>query len=120
MLLYRFSHVEGCSQNSLCSVMQSCAVCVSTWAICCRGKIKPFQVREKRAVSCKKQDFFPFPVAWLSRDSWQDVKCGPPVSSSFQSDCQSSIIFFLKIDFGKDIEALTYCVLCSSMFVMRQ
>ncbi|GBN35094.1 hypothetical protein AVEN_47536-1 [Araneus ventricosus] len=30
-----------------------------------------------------------------------------PVSSSSQSDCQSSVIFFLKNDFRKDIGALT-------------
>ncbi|GBN15144.1 hypothetical protein AVEN_138871-1 [Araneus ventricosus] len=78
MLLYRFSHVEGCSQNALCHIMQRSAVCVSTWAICCQGKAKPFQVRGKWAVSYEKQDFFPFPVARLSRDSWLDVKCGPP------------------------------------------
>ncbi|GBM03880.1 hypothetical protein AVEN_185386-1 [Araneus ventricosus] len=58
--------------------MQRSAVCVSTWAICCRGKVKAFQMRGKLSVSCEKQDFFSFPVAWLNRDSWQDVKCGPP------------------------------------------
>ncbi|GBM73319.1 hypothetical protein AVEN_246382-1 [Araneus ventricosus] len=93
MLLWRFSHVEGCSQIALCRIMQRSAICVSTWAICCRGKVKPFQARGKWTVSCKKQDFFPFPVAWLSRDSWQDVKCGLPVFSSSQSAGQSSIIF---------------------------
>ncbi|GBO40036.1 hypothetical protein AVEN_211634-1 [Araneus ventricosus] len=94
MLLCRFSYVEGFNQNALCRIMQRSTICVSTWAIGCRGKVKPFQVRRKWAVSCKKQDFFPFPVAWLSRDSWQDVKCGPPVFSSSQSDCQSSSMFF--------------------------
>ncbi|GBO09904.1 hypothetical protein AVEN_52226-1 [Araneus ventricosus] len=65
MLLSRFSHVKGCSQTALYRIMQRSAVCVFTWAICCRGKVKPFQ-------SVKKQDFFPFPARWVSRDSWQD------------------------------------------------
>ncbi|GBO32391.1 hypothetical protein AVEN_184920-1 [Araneus ventricosus] len=54
MLLCLFSHVEGCSQNALCRIMQRSAICIYTWAICCRGKVKPFQVRGKWAVSCKK------------------------------------------------------------------
>ncbi|GBL87250.1 hypothetical protein AVEN_270522-1 [Araneus ventricosus] len=107
MLLCRFSHVEGCSQNALCCIMQRSAVCASTWAICCGGKIKPFQVRWKWAAFCEKQDLFPFPAAWMSRNFWQDVKYGPPVSSSSQSDCRSSIIFILKIDFKKEIGSLT-------------
>ncbi|GBN14590.1 hypothetical protein AVEN_25803-1 [Araneus ventricosus] len=78
MLLCRFSHVEGCSQTAHCRKMQRSAVRASTWAICCRGKIKRFQVREKWVVSCEKHDFFPFPAAWMSRDSWQEVECGPP------------------------------------------
>ncbi|GBM27663.1 hypothetical protein AVEN_49963-1 [Araneus ventricosus] len=103
MLLCRFSHVEGCNQNSLCRIMQRSAICVPTWAICCRCKVKPFQVQGKWTVSYKKQDLFPFPVAWLSQDSWQDLRASP----SSQSDCQSSIIFFLKINFRKEIGALT-------------
>ncbi|GBM78811.1 hypothetical protein AVEN_239063-1 [Araneus ventricosus] len=47
MLLCRFSHVEGCSQNALCRIMQRSAVCVFTWAICGRGKAKPLQVQRK-------------------------------------------------------------------------
>ncbi|GBO23644.1 hypothetical protein AVEN_171282-1 [Araneus ventricosus] len=69
MLLRRFSHVEGSNQKALCRIMQRSAICVFTWAICCHGKVKPFQVRGKWAVSCKKLDFFPFPVSWLSQDS---------------------------------------------------
>ncbi|GBL75639.1 hypothetical protein AVEN_154954-1 [Araneus ventricosus] len=84
---------------------------VSSWAICCRCKVKSFQGRGKWAVSCKKQDkkqdFFPFPVAWLSRDSWQNVKCGPPRIIIFPIGLPVFHHFFLKIDIRKDIGALT-------------
>ncbi|GBM71109.1 hypothetical protein AVEN_43818-1 [Araneus ventricosus] len=91
MLLCRFSHVEGCSQNALCGIMQRSAVCVSTWAIYCRGKVKPFQGRGKWGVSCEKQDFFPFPVAWLSCDSFRMLNVDLPVFSSSQPDSIGSI-----------------------------
>ncbi|GBN62297.1 hypothetical protein AVEN_36307-1 [Araneus ventricosus] len=111
MLLCRFSHVEGCSQIALCNIMQRSAVCVSTWAICCRGKVKPFQVREKWQVSSKKgvagKDFFPFPATGRVETLGRVLNVDLPVSSSFQSDCQSSIIFYLKIDFRKEFGALT-------------
>ncbi|GBO40386.1 hypothetical protein AVEN_180464-1 [Araneus ventricosus] len=96
MLLCRFSHVEGCCQNALCRLMQRRAVCVSTCAICCRCKVKPFQVRGKWVVSCRKRDFFPFPAAWMSRDSWQDVKCGPSRMYLLPSLTASPPLFFLE------------------------
>ncbi|GBL85633.1 hypothetical protein AVEN_193100-1 [Araneus ventricosus] len=103
----RFSHVEGCSQTALCRVMQRSAICVSTWAICCRGNVKPFQVRGKWAVSCKKTGFLPFPNSMDGSTLGRMLNVDLSVSSSSQSDCQSSIVFFLKIDFRKEIGALT-------------
>ncbi|GBN06379.1 hypothetical protein AVEN_38032-1 [Araneus ventricosus] len=91
MLLCRFSHVEGCSQNALCRVMRRSAVCVFTWAICCRVKVKPLQIRGKWTMSCEEQDSFPFPVAWLSRDSWQDVEREPPRILIFPTACPPSL-----------------------------
>ncbi|GBO01248.1 hypothetical protein AVEN_209431-1 [Araneus ventricosus] len=64
-------------------------------------------MREMGRVSCKKEDFFPFPVAWLSRDSWRDVKCGPLRIFIFPVCLPVLHHFFLKVDFRKDIGALT-------------
>ncbi|GBN82146.1 hypothetical protein AVEN_6627-1 [Araneus ventricosus] len=45
-------------------------------------------------------------AAWMSRDNLQVVECGPPRAFIFPV-CQSSMIFFLKIDFRKEVGALT-------------
>ncbi|GBM21128.1 hypothetical protein AVEN_5449-1 [Araneus ventricosus] len=57
MLLCRFSQVEGCSQNALCRIMQRSAVCVSTWAICCRSKVKSFQSSRPDLSPCRTTGF---------------------------------------------------------------
>ncbi|GBM22801.1 hypothetical protein AVEN_226472-1 [Araneus ventricosus] len=92
----------------LCRIMRRGAVCVPhVDENFCQGKLNLFMAVRGRTVSCRKRDSSFFPAAWMSRDSWQDVKCGPPRIVIFQSDCQSSIIFFfLKIDFRKGDRSL--------------